>query len=74
MFDQMADDGLIFLHGSMTKHEKAEAVKSINTKKNYIALMTFDLGSTGHNFQSCDHIMFADRHWNPQVRLLLTTL
>jgi SNF2 family DNA or RNA helicase len=57
----------ILLHGRMTKTEKSKTVNSIKTAPAFIALMTFDLGGTGHNFQEADQIIFLDRHWNPQV-------
>jgi len=57
----------ILLHGRLTKAEKLQTVASIQTAPSFIALMTFDLGGTGHNFQQADHILFTDRHWNPQV-------
>ncbi len=57
----------IMLHGGLKKAEKHQTVKIIKTAPSFIALMTFDLGGTGHNFQESDQILFADRHWNPQV-------
>lgn len=57
----------IMLHGGLTKPQKVETVRSIKSSPLFVALMTFDLGSTGHNFQEANQIMFTDRHWNPQV-------
>ena len=57
----------ILLHGRLTNAEKIQTVKSIKTANQFIALMTFDLGGMGHNFQQADHIMFIDKHWSPQV-------
>jgi len=58
----------IVLHRRLTKTEKMQTVQTIQTAPAFIALMTFDLGGIGHNFQQADHILFTDRHWNPQVR------
>lgn len=60
---------VMLLHGGLTKGERDKTVQTIQTGDMFIALMTYDLGSTGHNFQNANQVIFLDRHWNPQVHI-----
>ncbi len=48
------------LHRSIRKQAKKDMVQTIKTAQSFIALITFDLGSTGHNFQQANQILFDD--------------
>ncbi len=58
---------LIMLHGALLRNVKAEIIQQIKTAPRFVALLTYDLGSTGHNCQMTYRIVFIERNWNPQV-------
>ena len=63
------DIPVILLHSRMSKVEKQRTIFTIKNAPRYCALMTFDIGATGHNFQEANQVLFIDRHWNPQVNI-----
>lgn len=66
--------GQEMLIGDMSKKDRLETLQSFHRKDHkFVAFMTFDLGGVGHNFQMFDHVIFFDRHFNPQVCFTTTT-
>lgn len=65
--DATQDREVLMLHEGISKKDRECTINTIKTSNKFIALMTYGLESTGHNFQNADHVLFVDRHWNLQV-------
>ena len=61
---------IILLTGKLTKRKRAEVIDDMNSDPTCLVFLTFQTGSTGHNFQTFHNVLFLDRCWNPQVNLI----
>lgn len=60
---------LLLFTGALKQHERLSMIQKVQQATNppTVMLTTFQVGSTGHNLQNFDAILFLDRNWNPQV-------
>ena len=64
---ELYDIDVPFLTGSMPKQQRDRLVESFQNKEFPIFLLSLKAGGTGLNLTAANHVLHADRWWNPAV-------
>ena len=66
-FSELYDLDVPFLTGSMPKQQRDRLVESFQNGEFPIFLLSLKAGGTGLNLTAANHVLHADRWWNPAV-------
>ena len=66
-FSELYDIDVPFLTGSMPKQQRDRLVESFQAKEFPIFILSLKAGGTGLNLTAANHVLHADRWWNPAV-------
>lgn len=66
-FAELYDLDVPFLTGSMPKHQRDRLVEAFQAGEFPIFLLSLKAGGTGLNLTAANHVLHADRWWNPAV-------
>ncbi|MEL4024022.1 DEAD/DEAH box helicase [Lysinibacillus endophyticus] len=66
-FSELYDIDVPFLTGSMPKQQRDRLVDAFQTGEFPIFLLSLKAGGTGLNLTAANHVLHADRWWNPAV-------
>lgn len=66
-FSELYDIDVPFLTGSMPKNQRDRLVESFQNGDFPIFLLSLKAGGTGLNLTAANHVLHADRWWNPAV-------
>lgn len=66
-FSELYDLDVPFLTGSMPKQQRDSLVESFQNGEFPIFLLSLKAGGTGLNLTAANHVLHADRWWNPAV-------
>lgn len=66
-FSELYDIDVPFLTGSMPKQQRDRLVESFQSGEFPIFLLSLKAGGTGLNLTAANHVLHADRWWNPAV-------
>ncbi|WP_431029094.1 DEAD/DEAH box helicase [Lysinibacillus sp. LZ02] len=66
-FSELYDLDVPFLTGSMPKQQRDRLVESFQKGEFPIFLLSLKAGGTGLNLTAANHVLHADRWWNPAV-------
>lgn len=64
---ELYDIDVPFLTGSMPKHQRDRLVDSFQAGEFPVFLLSLKAGGTGLNLTAANHVLHADRWWNPAV-------
>lgn len=64
---ELYDIDVPFLTGSMAKHQRDRLVEAFQAREFPIFLLSLKAGGTGLNLTAANHVLHADRWWNPAV-------
>ena len=66
-FNELYDLDVPFLTGSMTKQQRDRLVEAFQAGEFPIFILSLKAGGTGLNLTAANHVLHADRWWNPAV-------
>lgn len=66
-FSELYDIDVPFLTGSMPKQQRDRLVDAFQAREFPIFLLSLKAGGTGLNLTAANHVLHADRWWNPAV-------
>ncbi|MFJ8234714.1 DEAD/DEAH box helicase [Ureibacillus sp. NPDC094379] len=66
-FSELYNIDVPFLTGSMAKHQRDHLVEAFQNHEFPIFLLSLKAGGTGLNLTAANHVLHADRWWNPAV-------
>ncbi|RNC97228.1 DEAD/DEAH box helicase [Lysinibacillus halotolerans] len=66
-FSELYDIDVPFLTGSMPKQQRDQLVEGFQAGEFPIFLLSLKAGGTGLNLTAANHVLHADRWWNPAV-------
>lgn len=64
---ELYDIDVPFLTGSMPKHQRDQLVEAFQQHEFPIFILSLKAGGTGLNLTAANHVLHADRWWNPAV-------
>ena len=64
---ELYDIDVPFLTGSMSKRQRDQLVEAFQNGEFPIFLLSLKAGGTGLNLTAANHVLHADRWWNPAV-------
>ena len=67
IFSELYEIDVPFLTGSMPKQQRDRLVDSFQNGEFPIFLLSLKAGGTGLNLTAANHVLHADRWWNPAV-------
>ena len=66
-FNELYDIDVPFLTGSMSKRQRDQLVEAFQAGEFPIFILSLKAGGTGLNLTAANHVLHADRWWNPAV-------
>ena len=66
-FSELYDIDVPFLTGSMSKRQRDQLVEAFQQGEFPIFILSLKAGGTGLNLTAANHVLHADRWWNPAV-------
>lgn len=67
LFSELYDIDVPFLTGSMSKSQRDRLVEAFQAGEFPIFILSLKAGGTGLNLTAANHVLHADRWWNPAV-------
>jgi len=67
VFSELYDLDVPFLTGSMPKQQRDRLVEAFQAREFPIFILSLKAGGTGLNLTAANHVLHADRWWNPAV-------
>ena len=67
IFNELYDLEVPFLTGSMSKRQRDQLVEAFQQGEFPIFILSLKAGGTGLNLTAANHVLHADRWWNPAV-------